>query len=105
MWKIILEYCGDSSPLDLAVGMLLLSTHYRHCPRPTPQHTCPVAPENSADVSMLEEATQLVKHATASYGWLMLCGAVANAIEDRSIKLPPVTHTHTHTYIHTRIRS
>ena len=47
---------------------------------------------------MLEEATQLVKHASAAYGWLILCGAVANVIEDRSIQLPPVNKINKRTH-------
>eukprot|EP00727_Mastigamoeba_balamuthi_P010834 m51a1_g6373 hypothetical protein (696) ;mRNA; f:131948-134394 len=80
VWMLLVQYQQDIGPLDMAAGLILLSSHYeRH---PLPPRLVGARALTPQDGPYLEEACAVLRHACAVFGWKLLNGFVAHLIEE-----------------------
>lgn len=90
--KLLWKVNQDTSPLDLTMGLMLLvsQTNDFHGRRPEDPSTIRQLDSHSAeDVKLIETAADVMRHASAAYGWKLVCGFVCHAVESK--KLIPVS--------------
>ncbi|KAH3743365.1 G-protein-coupled receptor family 3 protein 5 [Pelomyxa schiedti] len=79
IWAICCKYFQDIPPMDLFMGILLLSAYYNGNPSP---------PESIKEVTDPEYATlvaDMMLHASGSYGWKLMGGFMTNFVEGTKV--------------------